>query len=52
MKINIGLKEPKVINYFNKISPEAEKLINKLREEQDFIDFENLSFMGANKKIF
>ena len=24
--INIGSKEPKVINYFNKISPEAEKI--------------------------
>ena len=50
--INIGSKEPKVINYFNKISPEAEKLMNELREGQDFIDFEKLSFVGANKKYF
>ena len=34
------------------ISPEEEKLMNEWREEQDFIDFEKLSFVGANKKYF
>ena len=26
--------------------------MNELREEQDFINFEKLSFVGANKKYF
>ena len=34
------------------IIPEEEKLMNEWREEQDFIDFEKLSFVGANKKYF
>ena len=33
------------------ISPEEEKLMNEWREEQDFIDFEKLSFVGAIKNI-
>ena len=43
--INIGSKQPKVINYFDKIITKAEKEISELNKEQDFIDFEKKIFV-------
>ena len=44
--INISSKQPKAIDSFSRIGPEVEKLMSELKEEQDFINFENLFFCG------
>ena len=40
--ISINSKKLKLIDAFSKISPEAEKLISKIKEEQNAIDFKKL----------
>ena len=45
--INISSKQPKVIDSFSRIGPEVEKFMSELKEEQDFINFENLFFCGS-----
>ena len=45
--INISSKQPKAIDSFSRIGPEVEKLMSELKEEQDFINFENLFFCGS-----
>ena len=41
-----------MINFFSKISPEAEKLISEIKEERNAIDSKKLIFMEANRKYF
>ena len=50
--ISINPKNLKVLDSFSKISPEAEKLMSEIKEEQSAIDSKKLIFMGGNKKIF
>ena len=50
--ISINPKKLKVLDSFSKISPEAEKLMSEIKEEQSAIDSKKLIFMGGNKKIF
>ena len=50
--ISINPKKLKVLDSFSKISPEAEKLMSGIKEEQSAIDSKKLIFMGGNKKIF
>ena len=40
--ISINSKKLKLIDAFSKISPEAEKLISKIKEEQNAINFKKL----------
>ena len=40
--ISINSKKLKLFDAFSKISPEAEKLISKIKEEQNAIDFKKL----------